>query len=118
MADGQKSVVALTADMIFAARIRGTAPHVVLARDAKDLLTKVGEIKPGLVVLDMDRRGLNVREVVQQLKTAGIEVLCYVSHVREDLIAEAKEAGADRVLARGAFARQMGELLKPDPTTT
>lgn len=112
MAGGEKSVVALTADMIFAARIRGTAPHVVLARDVKDLLARVRENKPDLVVLDMDRRGLNVREVVQQLKSLDVEVLCYVSHVREDLIAEAKEAGADRVLARGGFAAKMGELLR------
>lgn len=111
MADSEKSVVALTADMIFAARIRGAAPHVILARDVKDLLTKVAENKPDLVVLDMDRRGLNVRDVVGQLKAAGVEVLCYVSHVREDLIAEAREAGADRVMARGGFAAKMSELL-------
>ena len=111
MADVGKSVVALTADMIFAARIRGAAPHVVLARDVKDLLTKVSEMKPDLVVLDMDRRGLDVRDTVEQLKAAGVEVLCYVSHVREDLISEAKEAGADRVMARGSFANKIGDLL-------
>ena len=112
MADAEKSVVALTADMIFAARIRGAAPHVVLARDVKDLLTRVAERKPDLVVLDMDRRGLDVRGTVEQLKAAGIEVLCYVSHVREDLISQAREAGADTVMARGAFANQIGALLR------
>jgi CheY-like chemotaxis protein len=111
MAGGGKSVVALTADMIFAARIRGAAPHVVLARDVKDLLARVAEKKPDLVVLDMDRRGLDVRGTVEQLKAAGIEVLCYVSHVREDLIAEAREAGADRVMARGSFANKIADLL-------
>jgi DNA-binding NarL/FixJ family response regulator len=112
MADSGKSVVALTADMIFAARIRGAAPNVILARDAKDLLAKVAESKPDLVVLDMDRRGLNVRATVEQLKAAGVEVLCYVSHVREDLISEAREAGADKVMARGAFANHIAELLR------
>jgi CheY-like chemotaxis protein len=112
MADVGKSVVALTADMIFAARIRGAAPHVVLARDVKDLLSRVAETKPDLVVLDMDRRGLDVRGTVEQLKAADIEVLCYVSHVREDLISEAREAGADKVMARGAFANQLATLLR------
>ena len=111
MADVAKSVVALTADMIFAARIRGAAPHVILARDPKDLLARVADTKPDLVVLDMDRRGLNVGDVVKQLKAAGVEVLCYVSHVREDLISEAREAGADKVMARGAFANQIAQLL-------
>ena len=112
MGDAEKSVVALTADMIFAARIRGAAPHVVLARDVKDLMTRVAEAKPDLVVLDMDRRGLDVRGTVEHLKAAGIEVLCYVSHVREDLIAEAREAGADKVMARGAFANQIASILR------
>lgn len=111
MANTEKSVVALAADLIFAARIRGAAPHVVLARDPADLLAKVEELHPRLVVVDMDRRGLQVADVVTRLKQAGVEVLCYVSHVREDLIAEARSAGADRVLARGAFAQRMGELL-------
>jgi CheY-like chemotaxis protein len=112
MADGEKSVVALTADMIFAARIRGAAPHVVLARDVKDLMTHVADKKPDLVVLDLDRRGLDVRGTVAQLKSAGIEVLCYVSHVRDELISEAREAGADRVMARGSFANKIAELLR------
>jgi hypothetical protein len=62
--------------------------------------------------LDMDRRGLDVRGTVAQLKAAGIEVLCYVSHVREDLISEAREAGADKVMARGAFANQVASLVR------
>ena len=111
MGDNGKSVVALAADLIFASRIRGAAAHVILAKDPADLIAKAVELKPELVVLDMDRRGLAVRDVVQQLKQTGVEVLCYVSHVREDLIAEARAAGADRVMARGAFAQRMTELL-------
>ncbi|MGQ0562318.1 MAG: hypothetical protein ACT443_10630 [Gemmatimonadota bacterium] len=112
MVNDEKNVVALAADLIFASRIRAAAAHVVLAQDVTDLLAKVGELKPRLVVLDLDRRGLAVHDVVKQLKAAGVEVLCYVSHVREDLIGEARAAGADRVLARGSFAKQIGELLR------
>jgi len=111
MGHGEKTVVALAADMIFASRIRGAAGHVVLAKDPADLLAKVAELKPDLVVIDMDRRGLAVSDVVSELKQSGVEVLCYVSHVREDLIAEARAAGADRVMARGAFAQRIRELL-------
>jgi DNA-binding NarL/FixJ family response regulator len=111
MGHGEKTVVALAADMIFASRIRGAAGHVVLAKDPADLLAKVAELKPDLVVIDMDRRGLAVSDVVSELKQSGVEVLCYVSHVREDLIAEACAAGADRVMARGAFAQRIRELL-------
>lgn len=111
MASPEKTVVALAADMIFAARIRGSAPHVILAKDAADLLTKVAEKRAQLAVLDLDRRGLDVRATIKELKRSGVEILCYVSHVREDVIAEARAAGADRVLARGAFAQRIAELL-------
>ncbi|MGQ0814405.1 MAG: hypothetical protein ACT4O1_08050 [Gemmatimonadota bacterium] len=111
MANDQKVVVALAADMIFAARIRGAAPAVVLAKDSADLLKKAEQLKPQLAVLDLDRRGLNVSDTIRQLKQADVEVLCYVSHVREDLITEARDAGADTVLARGAFANQIAKLL-------
>lgn len=113
MAEEVKTVVALAADMIFGARMRGAVPDIVLARNPDDLLAKVRELGPRLVVLDLDRRGLAVGPTVEQLKAAGVPVLCYVSHVREDLIAEARAAGADRVLARGAFANRIAELLAP-----
>lgn len=115
MAEG--GIVALAADMIFASRMRGAAAatntEVVLARDAADFLAKIQELKPRLAILDLDRRGLDVAAVVRAAKTAAdTQLLAYVSHVREDLIAEARQAGADRVMARGAFANQMADLLK------
>lgn len=115
MNDGQRVVVALTADLIFAARIRGAAGAVklILARDVEDFLTKVRELRPQLAVLDLDRRGLAVERVVREAKaTSGVELLAYVSHVREDLIASARAAGADRVMPRGAFAKQLSEILR------
>lgn len=109
-------IVALSADLIFAARIRSAGESVdvntYLARNVDDFLKHVRDDQPRLAVLDMDRRGIDVRDVVLQVKAAGVEVLCYVSHVREDLIAVAREAGADRVMARGAFAKQLAELLR------
>lgn len=111
----EKVVVALAADLIFAARMRGAAGAVklILARDVEDFLTKVRELQPQLAVLDLDRRGLAVEQVVRQAKaTSGVELLAYVSHVREDLIATARAAGADRVMPRGAFAKQLPEILR------
>ena len=115
MDNEQKVVVALTADLIFAARIRGAAGNVklILARDVDDFLTRVRELQPQLAVLDLDRRGMDVERVVREAKaTRGVALLAYCSHVREDLIATARVAGADRVMARGAFAKQMSEILQ------
>ena len=112
----ENAVIALPADLIFGARIRSVAEaaglNVMLAKDVADLMAKIGEHKARLAILDLDRRGLNVHDAVTSIKQSGVPLLCYVSHVREDLIAEAKEAGADRVIARGAFSRNMEQLLR------
>jgi CheY-like chemotaxis protein len=108
-------VVALAADLIFAARIRGAAVadvSVILANNVEDFLTKIRELRPRLAVLDLDRRGLDVERVISAIKTnSNTPVVAYVSHVREDLIAAAMAAGADRVMARGAFVKNMSAIL-------
>lgn len=111
------AVLALPADLIFGARIRATAEEVgtavVIAKNPDDLIARLAETEPRFVILDLDRRELNVSEIVKQIKaTSSAPILAYVSHVREDLIREARDAGADKVIARGAFAKQLGDLLK------
>lgn len=110
-------VLALPADLIFGARIRASAESagvpVIIATNPEDLVGKASETATRLIILDLDRRGLAIRDVVQRLKaTSAATILAYVSHVREEAIREAKAAGADKVIARGAFANQLVELLK------
>jgi CheY-like chemotaxis protein len=110
------NVLALPADLIFGARIRATAESVgasvIIAKSPDDLLARAADQETRLIILDLDRRGLNITDVVKKLKaTSSAPILAYVSHVREDAIREAKAAGADRVIARGAFANQLGDLL-------
>jgi CheY-like chemotaxis protein len=114
---GSAVVLALPADLIFGARIRATAERVgvpiIITRNPQDLVTRLREQNPRAVILDLDRRGLDITDLISQIKaTSSAPILAYVSHVREDAIREAKAAGADRVIARGAFANQLGELLK------
>ena len=111
------TVVALPADLIFGARIRAAAESVgtdiLLARNPQDLLLKVREREPRLIILDLDRRGLPITDIIKQIKAASAApILAYVSHVQEDAIREARSAGADKVIARGAFAKQLAEFLK------
>jgi CheY-like chemotaxis protein len=110
------TVVALPADLIFGARIRATAEsvgaHVIIAKNPDDVLARAADEGTRLIILDLDRRALNITDVITRLKAASsAPILAYVSHVREDAIREAKAAGADRVIARGAFANQLADLL-------
>lgn len=119
MAEQSAAVVAWPADLLFGARMRGAAEAtgtvLRLVRAADELLAAVRETVPRLVVVDLDSRGGDPVAAIARLKTepatAGIPVLAYASHVREDVMAAARAAGAERVVARGVFARDLAALL-------
>jgi CheY-like chemotaxis protein len=116
-------VLAAAADLLFAARMRAAAEAAQvplhLARAGDDLAAQVLAVRPRLVLLDLDARWLDAPALIRRLKsdaaTSDIPVVCYVSHVREAMIAAARTAGADRVLARSAFVRVLPELLRGRP---
>jgi PleD family two-component response regulator len=76
---------------------------------------------PRLVILDLNSTKLQPLEVIAQLKAEAtlrdIPTIGYVSHVQTDVIAAARSAGIDEVLARSAFAEQLGEILTVPRTT-
>ena len=119
MAEQHPAVVAWPADILFGARIRGAAEAtgtlVRLVRDGEELVVAARESAPRLVVVDLDARGEPVAAIARLTAdpaTAGVPVLAYASHVREDVMAAARAAGAERVVARGQFARDLPALLK------
>ncbi len=111
-------VLAWAADLMAGARIRGaaqaTGTTVKLVRGGEELLASAAAEAPRLVVVDLEARG-DPASVIARLKadpaTAAIPVLAYAPHVREDAIAAARAAGAERVLPRGAFVRDLPRLL-------
>jgi CheY-like chemotaxis protein len=116
-----RPILALTADMIFASRVKSTADAVgtplQLVRNADQMLRLAAELNPRLIVIDLDVRTLDPVDLIRRLK-AGAQpgtprILAYVSHVREDLINDAREAGADQVMARGAFSKNLPAILAP-----
>lgn len=111
-------IVALAADMLFASRIRGAATaagvNVRMARSPDDAARAIAAGARRLL-LDLDLRGPDPVALIERLRadpaTAGVEILAFVSHVREDRIAAARAAGATRVLARSAFVRDLPAIL-------
>lgn len=113
------TTLAVCADLLFAARIRAAGaqagmPVETLSRG--DPLERARALGPGLVLLDLDTRWLDAPAFIRSLKAdpalGAVTVVAFVSHVREDAIGAAREAGADRVLARSAFVRQLPDLLR------
>lgn len=114
-----RTTLAVCADLLFAARIRGAAQQAGVAVETLsrgDVLERARALTPGLILLDLDTRWLDAPALIRSLKAdpalAAVPVVAFVSHVREDAIGAAREAGADRVLARSAFVRQLPDLLR------
>jgi CheY-like chemotaxis protein len=120
MADTQGSepyVAAAVADLIFAARVRAAAEQqgvpLRFARTPGDVIDLGAGAR--LVLLDLDARWLDAPAAIAALvrRPEPPRVVAFVSHVREDAIEAALAAGADRVLPRSAFVKELPQLLRP-----
>jgi len=116
---GSALVYAFVADLLFAARIRGTADAAgVTARtftSAAALEEAVHAGAPALVLVDLGVRNADPAALIARLRadpaTAQVPVIAFAAHVERDAIAAARRAGADRVLARSAFVRELPGVL-------
>jgi CheY-like chemotaxis protein len=104
---------------MFSSRIRTAAGGrpVEFARTAEDLLARARDLRPSLILLDLNAGALDPLGTIARLKAdpalAGIHVLGFVSHVEAGVIAGARQAGIDEVMARSAFVAKLPELLAP-----
>jgi CheY-like chemotaxis protein len=107
-------------DLIFSIKISTAAKAlgtpIFFERNADMVLPRIREKQPSLVILDLNSTKLRPFEVIAALKAdpalMNVRTLGYVSHVHGHLIAAARSAGIDEVLARSAFADRLGEILR------
>jgi hypothetical protein len=101
------TVVAYVPDLMDRSKVQAAAPSVTLARTPGDLLAVAG---PGVTaVVDLSRPG--VLDVLAPLVASGARVIGFGSHVDKDVLAAARSAGCEEVLARSAFFARLDELL-------
>ena len=112
-------IASVVDDLFFLAKIRETAKAVgveLVTLDRRKGPSVAAEAHPSLVLVDLNARTLPALECIRALKadpsTQAIPILGFVSHVQDDLIAQARAAGCDKVMARSAFTRQLPELLR------
>lgn len=117
-------ILAAVADLMFSSRIRAAAgaagAEVQFARTAEEILTRARGGAPSRILLDLNAAVLDPIATVQRLKgddgLKTIPIVGFVSHVQSDVIAAARGAGIDEVLARSAFVARLAELLaEPGP---
>jgi PleD family two-component response regulator len=112
-------ILAAVDDLMFVSKISAAAKQrglqVSFSRSADDTLQQAQTAKPGLIIFDLNSTRLDPLRTVSALKADGelgaIRTLGFVSHVQADVIAAARAAGVDEVLARSAFTARVGEIL-------
>jgi CheY-like chemotaxis protein len=113
-------VLAAVDDLLFSSKIRATAKaagvELTFARSPDEVLAQARALRPGLVIFDLNSGKTDPIATIAALKAdpalADIPALAFASHVHADLIAAARQAGADQVLARSAFAGNLADILR------
>jgi len=112
-------ILAMVDDLLFLSRIQETAKHlgvVVKAAQPEGLPELAVEAAPTALIIDLNHRSGKALEILRALKgeakTENIPAVGFVSHVQNELIVAAREAGCNLVLARSACAGQLPSLLQ------
>lgn len=104
----------LSDDLLDGSRIAGHAKaagfDVATCRDSTALLAAL-DGKPVLALIDLHNPGLALETVVPALRSGGLRVIGFGSHVDVARLKAARAAGCDEVLPRSAFFEGLGERL-------
>jgi PleD family two-component response regulator len=111
-------VLCLVDDLLFSIKIstaaKALAAPIFFERSPDTALDRVREKQPSLVIFDLNSAKLRPLEIIAQMKAdpvlKAIRTLGYVSHVQTDVIAAARAAGIDDVMARSAFSDRLGQI--------
>ena len=114
---GTHSVIALPADLVFASRLRTTAQQAgvsaLVVRTEAEFEEALQSEPRALALIDLDARKVDAPALIRRLRAAGAQnrIIAFGSHVATESLKAAREAGADRVMARSAFVRELPLLL-------
>ena len=118
-----REVVAYVEDVFYTAKIREVARaqsrDVRFVRDQQALDRRLGGPAPGMVIMDLTAELLRPLDMLRKIKEnpewRTARIVAYASHDRAELIEEASQLGADTVLPKTDFARQLADILQNAP---
>jgi DNA-binding NarL/FixJ family response regulator len=113
-------------DLLFSSKIRAAAKQagveLVFARSHDEILQQARAARPSLAIFDLNSAKTDPVATIEALKRdpalTGIRTIGFASHVHTALISAAREAGADQVLPRSAFAGSLPEILLSSQSAT
>jgi CheY-like chemotaxis protein len=113
-------IVCAIEDLLFSIKISTAAKQlgvdIYFERMRDRVLPVIRDKQPSLVIFDLNSSRLDPMTVIAAMKTdpqlKNVKTLGYVSHVDSEAITAARQAGIDQVMARSAFAAQLGAILQ------
>ncbi|MDF1544112.1 MAG: response regulator [bacterium] len=114
-----RKVLIAANNMIFTSKMMsildGMEAEGIKAIRAEEIFTKAQELKPDLIVIDLNLNGIEAPSLINKLRSYGatrkIPIVCYSPHVLKDQMKAAKTAGATEVLPNSKMSSQMGSIL-------
>ena len=119
-------ILVVADDLLFRSKISTAAKAagvvVRAATNVNDAIARAREDRPSLVLLDLDSARTQPFEVLRTFAEDPdlrlLPTLGFVSHVHVDLVRQARALGIGNVMARGAFATALPEILAPHAAST
>ncbi|MGE0480132.1 MAG: hypothetical protein AB7Q17_06625 [Phycisphaerae bacterium] len=111
-----RAIVALVSDLVFGSKLTATAAHLQLPITVARSVAALRAVLPDAtaVLLDANHPEIDAPALVRELKTGhtAAPVIVFLSHVQVELAAALRAAGADEVLARSKFTRDLPAILR------
>ena len=110
-----KRIVAHVEDLMFRAKIDSAGRNLSIPVEfvaRLEGLSKACADEPAAVFVELTPAALPViAKLKKSAKTGAVPVVGFLSHMDKKLAEEAREQGADRVLARSQFSETLPELI-------
>ena len=112
-------IIVAVDDFLFRSKIRTTGKQagveLSFPKTPDEFIEQARALKPALAIFDLNSPKMDPIGTIARMKQDGdlkaIPTLGFVSHVDTSSIQAARSAGADEILARSAFAANLGDIL-------
>ncbi|MGD8923004.1 MAG: response regulator [Candidatus Zixiibacteriota bacterium] len=114
-----KKVIIAVNNMIFTSKIMTVLDTLeaegIKAIRSDEIFTKAQELKPDLIIIDLNLNGIEAPALINKLRSYGatekIPIVCYSPHVMAEQMKAATTAGATEVLTNSKMTSKMGKIL-------
>ena len=101
----------LDSDLFFAVKVSAALKRIglttVTARGAEDWARRLADERFALTLVNISARGVDWAEAIRLARAADAPVIAYGSHVETEAHAQARAAGATRVIANSKLATDL-----------